>query len=252
MLYPMKLQALIGKINNSQERIMSVKLEYLRKYNKKVEIITNENIDNHLCYIPEKWRDIVKESNFFVKKNKIIKLWKEALSVELRNTIQYLSDNLESLDLLYDTSKYSLLYGIRSSENELFYYEGQFVLDLDKNIELKKRWDSLPSSIKRFYEDLHNGFYYYASHSMGLVPEDEVTYLGEYDWGIMEILRKPIKIDISSSFGFFSNGMGAYVVIDSNNCLNEDATIWFKDKQPIYQVNFWDIVDEWMVLGFQF
>lgn len=231
---------------------MSFKLEYLRKYNSKIEIIKNENIEKHICNIPEKWQEVLIENDFIVKKNKVIKIWNKVLRTECRNTIQYLSDNLVSLDLLYDGTIYSLLYGIKSSDNEVLYYEGQLVLDLNKNIKLKNRWKDLPKSIQRFYEDLHNGFYYYSSHSMGLVPEDEVTNLGEYDWGILEILEDTVKIDMTSSFGFFSNGMGAYVVIDSNNCLHEEATLWFKDRQPKYGVKFWDVVDEWIVLGIQF
>lgn len=46
--------------------------------------------------------------------------------------------------------------------------------------------------------------------------------------------------------------MGAYVVIDSNGPIDGDAALWFKDKKPRYGVDFWDVVDEWIVLGFQF
>ncbi len=119
---------------------MSFKLEYLRKYNSKIEIIKNENIEKHICNIPEKWQEVLIENDFIVKKNKVIKIWNKALRTECRNTIQYLSDNLVSLDLLYDGTIYSLLYGIKSSDNEVLYYEGQLVLDLNKNIKLKNRW----------------------------------------------------------------------------------------------------------------
>lgn len=47
---------------------MSLKLEYLRKYNKKVEIIKKENLENYIYNIPVKWQDIVREEDFYVKK----------------------------------------------------------------------------------------------------------------------------------------------------------------------------------------
>ena len=209
-------------------------------------------MENHLCNIPEKWKQIIVENDFTVKKDRVIKLWNTVAKMELRNTIQYLSDHLVSLDLLYDGYIYSLLYGIRYSDSEVAYYEGQLTLDLDNCVELENRWKDLPKSIQRFYEDIHNGFYYYASHSVGMVPVDEVTHLAEYDWGILEYLEEPLKIDMNSCFGFFSNGMGAYVVIDSNGPIDGDAVLWFKDKKPRYGVDFWDVVDEWIVLGFQF
>ncbi|MBO1580456.1 hypothetical protein [Bacillus sp. XF8] len=58
-------------------------------------------------------------------------------------------------------------------------------------------------------------------------------------------------MDVNSTFGFFSNGMGAYVAIDGENCINENSTLWFKNKSPKYNLNFWDVVDEWKVIGFQ-
>lgn len=84
----------------------------------------------------------------------VIQLWKSILGMELRNTIRYLSDNLQSIDFLYDGSLYSLLYGIKSNKNKILYYEGQFTLDLNRNIELKDQWNQMPDSIRRFYEDL--------------------------------------------------------------------------------------------------
>jgi len=45
--------------------------------------------------------------------------------------------------------------------------------------------------------------------------------------------------------------MGGYVAIDLNNCIDDVATLWFTNDQPDYNVNFWDIVDEWIVIGLQ-
>ncbi|MBO1580113.1 SMI1/KNR4 family protein [Bacillus sp. XF8] len=230
---------------------MNNKLEYLRKYEKNIEIVDFSTLGNNTLNIPEQWLAILEEENQSLKIDKLITLWNSVCAFELRNTIEYFKNNLITLDLLYNGEEYSILYGIKSSKDEILYYEGKLGINLDKNIELKAYWDKIPKSVCKFYENLHNGFYYYASHSMGLVPEDEVTNFCEYDWSIIEELDEPIKIDVNSTFGFFSNGMGAYVAIDGENCVNENSTLWFKNKQPKYNLNFWDVVDEWIVIGFQ-
>lgn len=153
---------------------------------------------------------------------------------------------------MFVNGQYSLLYSINNSDGKVKYYEGLCPINTDKpvNPKLAEVWDKLPRSIRVFYEKVHNGFYYYALKAMGLLPLDGVTYLDDYEWGIIETLDEPLKIDIQTSFGFFSNGMGGYVVCDYKNCDNDKATLWWKDDQPDYDINFWDVVDEWNVIGF--
>ena len=35
------------------------------------------------------------------------------------------------------------------------------------------------------------------------------------------------------------------------NCDINSATLWFSDDQPEYNLNFWDVVDEWTKIGLQ-
>lgn len=60
-----------------------------------------------------------------------------------------------------------------------------------------------------------------------------------------------MQINLNTSFGFFSNGMGSYVAIDVTNCEKNNATFWSGKIQPKYNINFWSYVDEWIVIGFQ-
>ncbi|MDL0437820.1 SMI1/KNR4 family protein, partial [Niallia sp. SS-2023] len=42
-----------------------------------------------------------------------------------------------------------------------------------------------------------------------------------------------------------------YVAIDLDNCTDDTATLWFTHDQPEYNLSFWDVVDEWIVIGMQ-
>ncbi|MDF2523922.1 MAG: hypothetical protein K0R31_1563 [Clostridiales bacterium] len=87
---------------------------------------------------------------------------------------------------------------------------------------------------------------------MGLLPQEDIDFLGDedFEWGILDDLEEPLKLDLSSSFGFFSNGMGTYIAFDYKNCDRDHATLWSAKDQPGYNINFWDFVDEWLVIAF--
>lgn len=201
-------------------------------------------------YIPHKWIEALLVDNFITKKKNAIQIWENFVSQELSNTISYLKEYLVSLDVLFDGKECTLIYGIDSVQ-EIGYYEGKFMQNLDMNKPLKEQWYNVPNSIKYFYEEVHNGFYYFVSQSMGLDPQKDITCIDKEDWSILETLNEKPRIDLDTSFGFFSNGMGGYVVIDTNANSLDNAVLWFKDCDPKYKKNFWNFVDEWNVIGFQ-
>lgn len=224
----------------------------LRKYRKNVEVV---NYDDIILLgtdeIPPNWLKIAKEVDTGQRVVKTLNLWENFVSNELRNTISYLKENLINVELIKDNEKYAVLYSVRVGDGEIDFYEGGIPNKNFNNDVLKAAWDKIPQSIINFYENVHDGFYFYASRAMGLVSLDEVTYFDEDEWGIIEELEEPLQIDLKTTFGFFKSGMGGYVAIDYKNCNNDNATLWFSDEQPKYNVNFWDIVDEWIVLGFE-
>ena len=233
---------------------MEDKLNYLRKYNQDICLLTHKDINSiEANQLPDIWYDIFKEQDSILRIKKILDIWKVNIGSELRNTISYLDEYLIDIELMESNGLFSVLYTIKNSKGRLLYYEGRNPQERFENNELNKVWDKIPNSIQKFYEEVHNGFYYYASESMGLVPIKSVTFLGDEDleWGIIDELEEPIGIDLESSFGFFSNGMGTYVVIDYENCNNSNATFWSAKRQPKYNINFWNYVDEWIVIGFE-
>ena len=226
---------------------MEEKLTYLNKYHKNVRFIS-EDI-NLLDGIPDKWKQILSKTNLDEKIKDTISIWEENVFSQLSNTINYLKNNLVNIELMKYENRYSLLYSIKSKNNRILYYEG-ILSDGDMN-NLAIEWSEIPESIKKFYRNIHNGFFYYASESMGIVPIESIRYFEEDEWGILDELQDNLGIDLKTTFAVFNSGMGGYVAIDLKNCDNDKATIWFTSSQPIYNIDFWDVVDEWIVIGFE-
>lgn len=229
---------------------MEKKIDFLRKYNKAVNLLELDDIDNiEFDLIPNNWCKLFKEKNVKNRIGMVLENWEKHLDIELPKTIFYLRDHLENVELIEITGRYSILYTIKDIKGEIAYYEGRNPNEQFHNEKLEELWDRIPSSIRKFYKNVHNGFYDYTSESMGLVPLESITYLDDYEWGIIEELQEALMIDLKTTFGFFSNGMGTYVAIDCKKCHNDNATLWSSKRQPKYNINFWNVVDEWIVIG---
>lgn len=243
-------------VDKERTNIMEQKIEYLKKYtmikNGYVRLVPDDEIE-HIDSLPLLWYKIFKLKEKKERINTLLDIWRQHVSIELRNTISYLHDYLDNVELIEINQRYSILYTIKNRLGETFYYEGRAPVKDFNNRELEEFWEHTPTKLRTFYESVHNGFYYYASGAMGLVPLENVAFLGDsdLDWGIVEDLEEPLQIDLGTSFGFFSNGMGTYVVIDYKNSENDNATLWSAKDQPEYNINFWDLVDEWIVVGFE-
>ncbi len=185
------------------------------------------------------------------RKDKLVALWNRVCEKELSHTISYLKEKLVDVELILDNGQYAILYSVKSENDEILYYEGGIPNKLIYDLEMQQVWSSVPQSIVKFYEKLHNGFYYVPSRAMGLVPLERITYFKEDEWGILDDLDDPLEINLDTAYGFFENGMGGYVAVDLNNCTDNRATLWFTNDQPEYNVDFWDIVDEWILIGLQ-
>ncbi|WP_332236688.1 SMI1/KNR4 family protein [Sporolactobacillus sp. KGMB 08714] len=232
------------------------KIDYLKKYTMKkdgyVRLISTDEI-GQIDTLPKAWYEIFRERTIKHRIQILLGIWKRYLGTELRNTISYLNNCLENIELMEINKRYSILYTIRNRQGKILYYEGRSPCEDFKNEPLRGAWDRIPAKIRLFYDNIHNGFYYYASGAMGLVSLENVAFLGDddFDWSIIDDLKDPMEIDLNTSFGFFSNGMGTYVAIDYQNCEQGNATLWSSEDQPEYNINFWDFIDEWMVIGFE-
>lgn len=228
---------------------MEHKINYLKKYHKDVEIVQDgfDGIEN----LPTSWKQFLNLSSTSDRINTVMSIWDKVAGKCLSNTILYLKRNLKNVELITYGGKYSLLYSVASKNGEILYYEGGNPLDHQLINELENYWKKFPETVQNFYQDLHNGFTYYASGSMGLYSKCDILYLGDEYWEIVEGREDSLEIQLESAFGFFGNGMGVYVVLDALNCKDDNATLWYTSKLPRYHIKFWDIIDEWIVIGFE-
>lgn len=221
------------------------KINMLRLFHKDVEIVDINKIDRKR--IPENWREVFEDNIFEKQKEKVVRQWKVTVGVEMSNSIDFIEKNLCSLDLIFYNNVFSILYGIKCEDGEVYYFEGGNPIDSIAHRLLK----GMPEKLKMFYLELHNGFFFYPSRMMGLVSLDEVTHFSDDEWGIIDELDEPIKICLDSTYGFFKNGGGGYLAVDYQNCDNNKATLWFDDMEPEYNINFWNFADEWLRMGFE-
>lgn len=221
------------------------KITYLKKFRRDVEIIGINDIGD--IDIPELWREIFVEEELEAKKGKILNQWKQVIGAELPNSIAFIEENLCGVDLIHYRDKISILYGIRCEDGNVYYFEG----GNPKECINHELLEGMPLKLKSFYLDLHNGFFYYPSRMMGLVPLDEVTCFADDEWGIIEELEEPLQISLDTTYGFYESGGGGYLAIDYSNCENNIATRWYDDIDPDYNIDFWEFADKWIMNGFE-
>lgn len=237
------------------------KIEFLEKYklrkNADIHIFTPKEVQEiPFNTIPEQWYDIFSTEDIEKKINSMLNIWKKYLQKELSITIDYLEKHIIDIDLFRWSNRYFVLYSIKSENGGVCYYEGGNPLEKMNDSKLKTVWAKIPKSIRCFYEKIHNGFDDYRIRGMGLICLQWATYFGDsnLEWGILEDLKEPLQIDINSTFAFFESRAGGYVAIDVSKKEEErinKAVLWFADDQPDYNVNFWDVVDEWITIGME-
>ena len=153
-----------------------------------------------------------------------------------------MSRNLIDCELIKNKDQYYIVYILQNPTNETIYYLGG--LDSDNtNLEM------LPNDLKKFYQEIHNGFYFFPGKFMGLQEIKDVDVMSEYDWGVISDLDIHIDFDLDDYIIIFTTGMGGYIIVKTYND-HSNAIVWFDDDEPIYDENIWDILDEWLYLGF--
>lgn len=232
---------------------MKETLEYLRKFRPDIEIVpVDRNNALQKERLSVRWMDILAEEDIDIRKDRLLALWKAACDKEFTRVIAYLTIHLVEVYLAYHENEFSLVYAIRNKSGTIYYYEGRFPDLTQRSTYLQSNWHRLPAGLQRFYEMLHNGFYYSSSGNMGLVPLQTLLKLSDVEWEILEEMEEAPEINLETSYGFFKNGMGDYLVLDlEKEELAEEAVLWYSQEEPEYHLPFWEVVDEWTALGIE-
>jgi hypothetical protein len=232
---------------------MSEKLEFLARYSHRyvagganVELLPSPT--HASAPIPENWISLLKQDRSS-RINSAIHMWQDIVEQEMSNTISYFTEFLTDIELLRVGTLHYLLYSIRQLDKDqvLFYVGGNpLQRNYTNNPQLAADWNRLPIKIRDFYEQLHDGFFYWPSRTMGLDAVEKVIFLGKYRWPIQAQLQP--EIDLSCSHGFFTNGEGSYISLETSH---GSAMLWDANQPPKTNINFWDWIDEWTTIGFE-
>ncbi len=173
--------------------------------------------------------------------------WQKVAGKELSNTILYVASFCKDVQVVRIGDAYFLLYTIKNRLGRTVYYLGGNPKQLkfaDQN-GAQDSWPNAPVTLKVFYEQVHNGFYSATTGVMGLTPLQGVRSLEQFG------SNTALPFNPATTFNFFDNGMGDYVVIDFQKTSEDNAALFFSDEAPLHGINFWDVIDEWTVIGFE-
>ncbi len=119
----------------------------------------------------------------------------------------------------------------------LYYYTGEPSLTYESAPE--KLFSFLPSKLREFYENVHNGFTFHPIQSMGPLKILDFTHINS--------ISEETMPESQYLLGFFSNGGGDYIAIDTKAAAN-NFYIWWHEKQncPDNVPDIWETMDAWI------
>lgn len=228
------------------------KLEFLRKYAANIEIIAFSDLTPaEKAKMPLYLSAAFKETDTEAKLKRILAEW-EKYTYQFQSTILYLREKLVDIEVIKKGSEISTLYSIKNAAGETVYYEGKLPLTRDEYEAKQPLWNKLRRNIREVYENLHNGWYYFASQSMGISPVENILNLADEDWGILEEIDvNSLPFKLKNCLGIFHNGMGDYVCVDVDSKDEKSGFIWWHTKAPKLDIEFWGVVDEWTKMGIE-
>ncbi len=231
---------------------MEDKLTFLRRYSPNIEILGVSSFDkSQLDMLPSYWQEAFKAHSSEEKLDIILSEWAN-YDYQFQAVHSYLEDNLIDVDLIRQNNEISLLYSLRNAAGNICYYEGKNPKTKNTPENIRQRWNEIPESFRDIYDELHNGWVYFASQSNGLSAVEDLFFLDEMDWGILEEIDvHSLPFVLSDSIPFFSNGMGAYACFDLKSKDNQSGFIWYHDKAPRLDIELWAVIDEWTKIGIE-
>ncbi len=226
-------------------------VSYLSKYLAEPEVLPALRPDDPLMSgLPEWWRGVL-QADGGDRIRLTLRAW-ENHREQLPQVFDFLAAHLRSVNLLIDknlvtnTTSVRLLYTLERGDRTLYYAGGN---PAQKSVPapVQAIWSKLPVDFRRFYDSLHNGWYYVASNSMGPSPIEDFFILDDLEWGVLEDIGDP-GCDLKDLLAVYTNGMGGYVALSIEKRAYGDV-LWWKDKPPRLNIDVWAVIDAWTGIG---
>ena len=223
-------------------------IDYIRQYLPSAEFVSPSDLsDEDRGVLPQQWADLLAKRGAERTKEMLV-CWSRFRDV-LPDLVDKLTTDLQSVDLLRHKGALSLVYGVNYDGRTIYYQAGNPNTRRRSNT-VEKLWPRLPQRVREFYE-FSDGWYYLASHSMGMSASADIFCLAAEEWGILDDLG-PQPVDLEKTLALFTNGQFGYVCIDLSKAEPDQAgLIWWSDKAPKVNQDFWAVIDAWTVIGLE-
>lgn len=203
----------------------------LAEHFQKTTLITSENI--MLYTFPKIWNQIFYADDFETKKNMVINIWNSCFEIELRRTISFISQNLISIEFVENNFGVSMVYIMKEDDRIVCMESYLPITNLNDTI-----LNHLPQKVLFFYS-IFNGWTMPETQFMGLLPLESIKpFFEEHDDDYPKF---------KDFIVIFKNGGGGYLCFDKKNINN--AIVWWSDDVPMVNINLWDFLDEWILMG---
>ncbi|WP_157359857.1 hypothetical protein [Caldimonas brevitalea] len=222
-------------------------MEYLRQYLVDPEIVRFGELSTaESSKLPPEWCELLSVEGED-RVSTTLQCWMR-FEEQFPEIIRKMSERLDSVQLLRHKGGYLLLYSIRSP-SRLLYYASSNPRDRSLSPQLETLWRDLPSAVKEFY-DFADGWYYLASRSLGLSPSKDIFILSDESWGILDEIEPP-PVNLARTVALFTNGSFGYACVElsEDKDPNSSGLIWWSDKAPKLNLDFWGVVDAWTSIG---
>lgn len=217
------------KISLSLENKVSLLMRMEQSKDTKLKIITTDIIKQ--LNISDKWKNILVCDNVNKKVENVIKLWKSEMSEYLPSIVQYLDKYLVDVDLILTPDAFKILYYCMAGDT-VYCFEGGTPMSEIKPDDISYK---VPSSIKHFYQDFHNGF---EIQGFGIVPFEKSKSVNEI---IVD------ANDFKNFYTYFTDRNGTFIGVD---LLNGNIFEYNSNHEIEYHADFWEIVNNYFSVNF--
>lgn len=227
-------------------------INYLQRFLPVAEIVELSALDiNVAATLPQYWIDVFSATEFEARKTILLKEWSK-FPYQLEATAKFLKDNLFDVDLIERAGEISILYSIKNLAGKPVYYNGPNPKNRVLTPKLEAVWNLLPADVTAVYENLHNGWFHYSSHTTGYSSTQDMIFLGDWEWGVLdEIDAEALPFKLEDCVSLFHNGGGGYVCFNLKEKDKKKGFIWWKGEAPELNEELCPLIDEWTVIGLE-